>query len=76
VIRVTKEFVAIRRPRIYRSRVKYSDTEGSYEYDERFCLRSVEMEELSITGPFFCTGRPTDVVLQQRSSYCKWHCID
>ena len=50
------KFVVIQGQKIYRSRVNYSEMEASNEYTDRFCLTSVKMEELSMTGPYFAPG--------------------
>jgi hypothetical protein len=39
--------------KIYRSRVNYTEMEGSYEYTDRFHLTSMKTELLSMVGPFF-----------------------
>jgi len=39
--------------KIYRSRVNYTEIEGSYEYTDRFHLTSMKTELLSMVGPFF-----------------------
>jgi hypothetical protein len=45
--------VAIQGQRTNRSRVNYSEKEGSDEYTDTFCLTTVKMEEFSGTvGPF------------------------
>jgi len=38
--------------RIYRHRLNFSETEGSYEYTEGFHLTSVKMEGLGMVGFF------------------------
>jgi hypothetical protein len=39
--------------KIYRSRVNYTEMEGSYEYTDRFHPTSVKTELLTMAGPFF-----------------------